>query len=83
MNQLLILTSCAKFELDSLRNNEIATTDVFRCRDIWRVRNDVMLNNGYDVMNCFAKFENSLPRKFYDCRRLNARVSLAGGGGGG
>ena len=38
------------------------------------------LNNDYDVMNYFAKFEKFLPHgiynyaKFYDCRKSNARV---------
>ena len=68
MNKLLILTSYTKFELNSLRNNEITIklliTDIFGCRDTAAVRNHEMtsyLNNGYDVMNCFAKFEKFLP----------------------
>ena len=48
MNKLLILTYCTKFELNSLRNNEITvkllTTDIFGCRDKAEVRNDVMFN---------------------------------------
>ena len=42
------------------------------------------LNNGYDVINCCAKFEKFLPHiynntKFYVCRKSNARVRLGGG----
>ena len=62
---LLILTSYAKFELNSLRNNEITMklliTVIFGCRDKVKVINDVILNNGYDVMNYFAKFEKFIP----------------------
>ena len=65
MNKLLILTVYTKFELNSLKNNEITMrlliTDIFGCRGTVKVRNDVYLKNGYDVMNCFAKFENFLP----------------------
>ena len=47
MNKLLILTSYPKFELNSLRNNEITMklliTDIFGCCDKANVRNDVML----------------------------------------
>ena len=57
MNKLLILISYAKFELNSLRNNEITMklliTDTFGCSDKAEVRND--------VMNYFAKFEKFLP----------------------
>ena len=46
MNKLLILTSYTKFELNSLRNNEItiklSITGIFGCRDIAEVRNDVI-----------------------------------------
>ena len=46
MNKLLILTSYTKFELNSLRNNEITMklliTDIFGCRDKAEVRNDVI-----------------------------------------
>ena len=65
---LLIVSSYAKFELNSLKNNEITmkvlTTDIFGCHDKAKVRNDVIfkqLNNGFDVMNYFAKFEKFLP----------------------
>ena len=41
------------------------------------------LNNGYDVTNCFAKFEYFLPHsnhtKFYDCPKSNGRVRAGGG----
>ena len=60
MNNLLILTSYAKFELNSLTNHEITIklpiTDSFGCRDTAEVRMTSYLNNGYDVINCFAKF---------------------------
>ena len=46
MNKLLILTYCTKFELNSLRNNEITMKllirDIFSCRDKEEVRNDVI-----------------------------------------
>ena len=61
MNKLLTLTSYAKFELNSLRNSEITMklliTDIFVCRDKTEVKMTSYLNNGYDVMNYFAKFE--------------------------
>ena len=48
MNKLLILTSCSKFELNSLRNNNITMklliTDIIGCRDTAKVRNDVIFN---------------------------------------
>ena len=60
------MISYAKFELNSLRNNEITMklliTDIFGCCDTVKVRNDVILNNVYDVMNCFAKFKKFLPQ---------------------
>ena len=41
------------------------------------------LNNGYDVMNCFAKFEKLLPHSItipsFDCRKSNGRVRAVGG----
>ena len=61
----LILYSYTKFELNSLRNNEITMklliTDIFGCRDKAKVRITSYLNNGYDVMNYFAKFEKFVP----------------------
>ena len=46
MNELLILTSYTKFELNSSRNNEITRklliTDIFGCRDKPEVRDDVI-----------------------------------------
>ena len=46
MNKLQILTSNVKFELNSLRNNEITMklliTDIFGCPDKAEVRNDVI-----------------------------------------
>ena len=35
--------------------------DIFGCHDKAKVRNDVIFNNGYDVMNYFDKFEKHLP----------------------
>ena len=44
MNRLIILTPYAKFELYSLRNNEITIklliTDIFDCCDTVKMRND-------------------------------------------
>ena len=57
MNKLLILTSCAKFGLNSLGNNEITITDVFGCH---HTEVTSYLGSSYDVMNCFAKFEKFL-----------------------
>ena len=66
MDKLLILTSYTKFELNSWRSNEITMklliTDIFGCHNTAEVRNDVIFN-GYDVMNCFAKFEKFLPHR--------------------
>ena len=46
MNRLLILISYTKFELNSLRNNEITIklliTDILACRDAGEVRNDII-----------------------------------------
>ena len=62
MKKILILTSYAKFELNSLRNNEITMklliTDIFGCR---KSEMTSYLNNGDDIMNYFAKFEKFLP----------------------
>ena len=66
MNELLILTCFTKFQFNALRNNEITVklliTDIFGCHNTVKIRNDVIFNNDYDVMSCFAKFENFLPR---------------------
>ena len=66
MNKLLVLTSYTKFELNSLRNNEITMklliTDIFGCRNKkWKSEMTSYLNNGYEVMDYFAKFEKFLP----------------------
>ena len=46
MNKLLILTTYTKFELNSLRNNEITIklliTKIFDCCNTVKVRNDVI-----------------------------------------
>ena len=72
INKLLILTSYSKFELNSLTNNDITMklpiTDIFGCRDTAEVRNDVIFKDGYDVINCFAKFAKFLPHSIIiDC----------------
>ena len=66
MNKLLILTSYTKFGLNSWRNNDITIklliTDIVGCQ-VTQQKSEMTsyLNNGYDVMNCFAKFEKFLP----------------------
>ena len=54
-----------KFEPNSLRNNEITIklliTDIFGYHHTAEVRMTSYLNNGYDIMDCFAKFEKFLP----------------------
>ena len=40
--KLLILTSYTKFELNSLRNNEITNYKNFGCHDTVKFRNDVI-----------------------------------------
>ena len=41
---------------------KLLITDIFGCHDTVKDRNDVIyLNNGYDVMSCFATFEKFLP----------------------
>ena len=64
MNKLLILTPYTKFEHDSLRNNEITIklliTEILGCHNTANVRMTSYLNNGYDVMNYFAKFKKFL-----------------------
>ena len=65
MNKLLILTSYTKFDLNLLTNNKItiklSITDIFGCRDTAESEMTSYLNNGHDVINCFAKFEKFLP----------------------
>ena len=60
---LLILNSYTKFELNSLRNNEITMklliTDILAVATKRKSEMTSYLNNAYDVMNYFAKFENS------------------------
>ena len=59
------MSSYTRFELNSLRNNEITMklliTDIFGCRDKAKPEMTSYLNNGYDVMSYFAKFEKFLP----------------------
>ena len=86
MNKLLILTSYTKCELNSLTNNEItiklSITDILAVATEQKSEMTSYLNNGYDVINCFAKFEKFLPHnnntKFYVCRKSNARVRPGG-----
>ena len=66
MNKLLILTSYTKFELNSLRNNEITMKLLIRHLWLsqlikWKSEMTSYVNNGYDVMQYFAKFEKFLP----------------------
>ena len=65
MNKLLILISYTKFELNSLRNNEITMklliTDIVAVATQRKSKMTSYLDNGYVVMNCFAKFEKFLP----------------------
>ena len=65
MNELIILTSYAKFELNSFRNNEITMklliTDIFDCRDTVKSETTSYLNNGYDATNCSLNLKNSFP----------------------
>ena len=62
---LLILPSYAKFELNSLRNNEITMklliTDILAVATRRKSEMTSYLNNGYDIVNYFAKFEKFLP----------------------
>ena len=59
------MTVYANFELNSLRTNEITMklliTDICGYRDTVKVSNDVIYKQWYDVMNCFAKFDQFLP----------------------
>ena len=53
-----------------MTNNDITMklpiTDIFGCRDTAEVRNEVIFKNGYDVINCFAKFAKFLPHSITD-----------------
>ena len=40
---------------------KLRITDIFGCRDKVTVRDDVILDDGYDVMKYFAKFEKFIP----------------------
>ena len=63
----LMLTSYTKFELNSLRNNEIKMklliADILAVVTLRKSEMTSYLNNGYDVMNYSAKFEKYLPRR--------------------
>ena len=65
MNKLLVLTSYTKFELNSLRNNEITMklliTDIFGCHDTVKIRNDVIFKQWLSRHELFVKFEKFLP----------------------
>ena len=62
---LLILSSYTKFELNSLRNNKITMklliTSILPVATKRKSEMMSYLNNGYDVMNYFAKFETFIP----------------------
>ena len=62
---LLILSSYSKFELNSLRNNEITMklliTGILAVETKRKSEMTSYLDNGYDVMIYFAKFEKFLP----------------------
>ena len=64
---LLILNSYDKFELKSLRNNEVTIklliTDIVAVATKRESEMTSYLNNGYDVMTYFAKFEKFLPHR--------------------
>ena len=79
----LILNSYTKFELNSLRNNEITMklliTDIFGCRDKTKVSNDVIFKQWVQRHELFCQTRKILTSwdnhtKFYDCRKSNARV---------
>ena len=59
------MSSYTKFELNSLRNNEITMklriTDVLAVTIKRKSEMTSYLNNGYDVMKYFAKFEKFIP----------------------
>ena len=59
------MTSFTKFELNSLRNNEITMKLLIRhflaVTTKWKSEMTSYLNNGYGIMKCFAKFEKFLP----------------------
>ena len=65
MNKLLILTSYTKVKFNSWRNNEITIkllfAYIFGCATQRKSEMTSYCNNGYNVMNCFLKFENSYP----------------------
>ena len=41
---------------------KLLITDIFSCHDKAKVRNDVILKNGYDLSNYFTTFEKFLHR---------------------
>ena len=65
MNKLIILIYYTKFEFNSWRNNEITMklliTGILAVATQRKSEMTSYLNNGYDIMNCFAKFEKFLP----------------------
>ena len=60
-----LLYQITKFELNSLRNNEITMklliTDIVAVATQQKSEITSYLKNGYDIMNCFVKFEKFLP----------------------
>ena len=88
MSKLLTLTSYAKFELNSWTNCEITIklpiTDIFGCLDTAKVRMTSYLNNGYDIINCFAKFLKLLPHSIIipSFMSVGSQMPELDGGGG-
>ena len=62
---LLVLFSYTKFELNSLRNNEITMelriTDILDFTTKQKSEMTSYLNHGYDVKKYFSKFEKFIP----------------------
>ena len=61
MNKLLIFTSYTKFELNEI-TIRLLITDILAVATQGKSEITSFLNNGYDVMNCFAKFEKFYPK---------------------
>ena len=86
---LLIFSSYTKFELNSLRNNEITmkllVTDILAVATKRKSEMTSYLNNGYDVMNYFAKFEQFLPHSIIipSFMTIGSQMPELDGGGGG
>ena len=88
---LVILSSYAKFELNSSRNNKVTLklliTDILAFATKRKSEMTSYLNNGYDVMNYFAKFKAFLPPSiiipsFMTIGSQMPELERGGGGGG-